>query len=261
MQQLPWLPALPFVLLVLAQSDTAAAALTVVSTEPAFAAAAASTELLLVRQPYDTCWCSCSPVVLQSADTEIFGTVQVAFSVPWCSYCRELSPILENAEEVLSANSTNLAGVNLSGAVGFAEVDCERLPGVCAKHLPPKQRFPTVMLFYQAHQMLTYTGRREAQDIASFVAAYYDSVARFGVLPGPAFRLLGWVRHFALLNAVGGLTLATSSTRSLLRFSFALAAFSAVWCSWLVGCFFLGATLPTAVAIGLVCLIAIKLGG
>lgn len=200
------------------------------------------------------------PAVLQSANTEIFGTVQVAFGVPWCSYCRELSPILKDAE-VLSANFTNLAGVNLSGTVGFAEVDCERLPGVCAKYLPPKQRFPTVLLFHQAYQMSTYTGRREAQDIASFVVSYHDSVARFGVLPGLTFRLLSTVRHFALLNAVGGLVVVTSSSKSLLRFSFALAAFSAVWCSWLVGCFFFGTTLPTVVAVCLVCLVMIKLEG
>lgn len=181
--------------------------------------------------------------------------------MPWCSYCRELSSVLQNSEEMLFANYTNVSAVvNLRDVVAFAEVDCERDPGVCAEHLPPKQRFPTVVLFHRGHQMLTYTGRREAQDIASFVASYLDSMAKFGVLPHSMFRLLRNLRTPALLNAIGGLALAISGTRSFLRFTFALAAFSAVWCTWLVGCFFLGTMLPTATAICLIGLIASKLG-
>lgn len=193
------------------------------SSDAAFSTTASSTELLLV-----------------------------AFTVPWCSYCRALLPILKDAERLLEAS-------NLTSVV-VAEVDCELGPHICSEHLAAEQRYPTVVLFRRGHQIVTYTGRRNAQDIATFVYSYHETSALFNILPSSMLSLLSRLRRPALVNAVGGFALASSSAQSLLRFSTAIVAFSAVWCTWLVGGFFFGPTLPTGVSVTLVCLITVGLG-
>ena len=193
------------------------------SSEAAFVDAAASTELLLV-----------------------------AFGAPWCSYCRALSPILDDAERLIAAS-------NLTPVV-IAQVDCDLVPRSCAEHLPAKQRYPTVVLFHRGRHVLTHAGRRDAEEIADFVASHREVSALRGVLPPSVRQVLSSLREPALFNSVSGLVIAASSAQALLCFSTALAAFGAVWCTWLVAGFFFGTTLPSAVAVVLVTLVAAGLG-
>jgi len=117
-----------------------------------------------------------------------FEVVLVDFHAPWCPHCRNLAPIFEHAADLVKERAPHEADNHHKHSVALATFDCT-IPAhqeICRQN--QIQGFPTILVFRQSKSKLvqtprgqyheSYTGRREAEAIATFAIETLKSVQR-----------------------------------------------------------------------------------
>jgi len=114
----------------------------------------------------------------------------VNFYAPWCSWCKKLEPVWEDAAEDFDHKEFTHKKLNIK----FAAMDCEANSELCAKY--KVRAYPSLLVFKGTEPVYPfYDGHRTADDLENFFAKSVEEYETHmpNVYKHEACQVVGWL--------------------------------------------------------------------